>query len=93
MLDPGFGFGKRSIHNIALLCELGQLCESGYPVLVGISRKSILGQITGNSVTDRLPASLAAAVVAAMKGAAVLRVHDVRATKDALAVVSAIAAP
>jgi dihydropteroate synthase len=93
MLDPGFGFGKRSIHNIALLCELGQLCKSGYPVLVGISRKSILGQITGNSVSDRLPASLAAAVVAAMKGAAVVRVHDVQATKDALAVVSAIAAP
>ncbi len=93
MLDPGFGFGKRSIHNVALLRELEQFCASGYPVLVGISRKSILGQITGNSVADRLPASLAAAVIAAMKGAAVVRVHDVRVTREALAVVSAVVAP
>ncbi len=92
MLDPGFGFGKRSVHNIALLRELESLCGLGYPVLVGLSRKSVLGQITGNDVADRLPASLAAAVVAAMKGAAVVRVHDVKATKDALAVVSAISA-
>jgi len=92
MLDPGFGFGKRSMHNIALLRELQSLCGLGYPVLVGLSRKSVLGQITGNDVADRLPASLAAAVVAAMKGAAVVRVHDVKATRDALAVVSAISA-
>jgi dihydropteroate synthase len=91
MLDPGFGFGKRSVHNIALLSELESLCGLGYPVLVGLSRKSVLGQITGKDVADRLPASLAAAVVAAMKGAAVVRVHDVKATKDALAVVAAIA--
>jgi len=92
MLDPGFGFGKRSVHNIALLRELEPLCRLGYPVLVGLSRKSVLGQITGNDVADRLPASLAAAVVAAMKGAAVVRVHDVKATRDALAVVAAISA-
>lgn len=92
MLDPGFGFGKRSVHNIALLRELESLCGLSYPVLVGLSRKSVLGQITGKDVVDRLPASLAAAVVAAMKGAAVVRVHDVKATKDALAVVSAISA-
>lgn len=90
MLDPGFGFGKRSEHNIALLRELESLCGLGYPVLVGLSRKSVLGQITGSDVAGRLPASLAAAVVAAMKGAAVVRVHDVKATKDALAVVAAI---
>lgn len=90
MLDPGFGFGKRSVHNITLLRELGQLCSLGYPVLVGLSRKSVLGQITGNSLADRLPASLAAAVIAIMKGAAVVRVHDVKATRDALAVASAV---
>ncbi len=90
MLDPGFGFGKRSVHNVALLRELPALCELGYPVLAGLSRKSILGKITGNRVEDRLPASIAAAVVAAMKGAAVLRVHDVKATVDALRIVAAI---
>jgi len=90
MLDPGFGFGKRSVHNIALLRELPSLCDLGYPVLAGLSRKSVLGKITGNRIEDRLPASLAAAVVAAMKGARILRVHDVKATKDALAVVAAI---
>jgi dihydropteroate synthase len=90
MLDPGFGFGKRSAHNIALLRELGRVCGLGYPVLAGLSRKSVLGQITGNSVEERLPPSIAAAVVAAMKGAAVIRVHDVKATRDALAVVAAI---
>jgi dihydropteroate synthase len=90
MLDPGFGFGKRSVHNIALLRELPALCELGYPVLAGLSRKSVLGNITGNRVEDRLPASIAAAVVAAMKGAAVVRVHDVKATVDALRVVSVV---
>ena len=90
VLDPGFGFGKRSQHNIALLRELPTLCKLGYPVLAGLSRKSVLGQITGSSVEERLPASIAAAVVAAMKGAKILRVHDVKATKDALAVVTAV---
>lgn len=90
MLDPGFGFGKRSVHNIALLRELPSLCALGYPVLAGLSRKSVLGKITGNRIEDRLPASIAAAVVAVMKGASIVRVHDVRATKDALAVVAAI---
>ncbi|HEY3327612.1 MAG TPA: dihydropteroate synthase [Novimethylophilus sp.] len=90
MLDPGFGFAKRSVHNIALLRELPKLCALGYPVLAGLSRKSVLGHITGNRVEDRLPPSIAAAVVAVMKGAGVVRVHDVKATKDALAVVAAI---
>jgi dihydropteroate synthase len=78
------------VHNIALLRELPALCELGYPVLAGLSRKSVLGNITGNRVEDRLPASIAAAVVAAMKGAAVVRVHDVKATVDALRVVSVV---
>lgn len=90
MLDPGFGFGKRSVHNIALLREMPSLCALGYPVLAGLSRKSVLGRITGNRVEDRIPASVAAAVVAAMKGARVLRVHDVRETKDALAVAATV---
>lgn len=90
LLDPGFGFGKRSVHNIALLRELPALCVLGYPVLAGLSRKSVLGQITGNDIDARLHASVAAAVLAATKGANILRVHDVKATVDALKVVSAI---
>jgi len=90
VLDPGFGFGKRSAHNVALLRELGSLCGLGYPLLVGLSRKSVLGHLTGSSVAERLPASIAAVVVAALKGAKILRVHDVKATVDALRVVAAI---
>ena len=90
MLDPGFGFGKRSVHNIALLRELPTLCNLGYPVLAGLSRKSVLGQLTGNDVDARLHASIAAAVIAAMKGARILRVHDVKATADALKIAAAI---
>jgi len=90
VLDPGFGFGKRSVHNIALLRELETLCALGRPVLVGLSRKSVLGQIVGADVDARLHASLAAAVIAAMKGVRILRVHDVKATVDALGVVSAV---
>ena len=90
MLDPGFGFGKRTVHNVALLRELPRLCALGYPVLAGLSRKSVLGQILGENATDRLPASIAAAVIAAMKGAKILRVHDVKQTVDALKVVRAV---
>lgn len=90
VLDPGFGFGKRTTHNLALLRELPTLCELGYPVLAGLSRKSVLGQVAGVEVGDRLPASLAAAVIAALKGAKILRVHDVRATVDALKVLQAV---
>lgn len=90
MLDPGFGFGKRTVHNVALLREIGQICSLGYPVLAGLSRKSILGEITGKDVKDRLPSSIAAAVVAVMKGAAVVRVHDVKATFDAMKVLQAV---
>jgi dihydropteroate synthase len=86
VLDPGFGFGKRTAHNIALLRELPRLSPLGYPILAGLSRKSVLGQIAGGEAYDRLPASIAAAVIAAMKGARILRVHDVKATVEAFKV-------
>jgi dihydropteroate synthase len=90
LLDPGFGFGKRSVHNVALLRELATLRELGQPILVGLSRKSVLGQLTGNDVNSRLHASLSAAVISAMKGARIVRVHDVKATVDALRIVTAV---
>jgi dihydropteroate synthase len=90
VLDPGFGFGKRSVHNVALLRELETLRELGQPILVGLSRKSVLGQLTGNDVNSRLHASLSAAVISAMKGARIVRVHDVKATVDALRIVTAV---
>ena len=85
-LDPGFGFGKTLAHNLALLRALGTLAATGYPVVAGLSRKASLGQITGRSVDERMPASLAAALSAVARGAAIVRVHDVRATVDALKV-------
>jgi dihydropteroate synthase len=91
LVDPGFGFGKTLAHNLALLAGLRELRALGVPVLVGLSRKSMVGELTGRAVGDRLPGSLAAAVVAAQRGAAVLRVHDVAATRDALAVLGALA--
>ncbi len=90
ILDPGFGFGKRLEHNIELLASLEQLHILGHPLLVGISRKSMLGQITGREVNERLPASLAAATIATMKGASIIRAHDVRETADAVRVVAAM---
>ncbi|MBL3555625.1 MULTISPECIES: dihydropteroate synthase [Marinobacter] len=90
ILDPGFGFGKSPQHNLQLLASLEQLQLLGHPVLVGMSRKSMLGHITGRDVSERLPASLAAATIAAMKGASIIRVHDVRETVDAVKVVMAM---
>ncbi len=90
ILDPGFGFGKSPRHNLQLLASLEQLQLLGHPVLVGLSRKSMLGHITGREVGERLPASLAAATISAMKGASVIRVHDVRETVDAIKVVMAM---
>ena len=84
IVDPGFGFGKTLGHNLALLAELESFQELGVPVLVGISRKSMIGQVTGGGVGDRLPGSLAAAVMAVERGAGIIRVHDVAATVDAL---------
>ncbi len=90
ILDPGFGFGKTLEHNLQLLACLEQLHVLGHPLLVGMSRKSMLGAITGREVTERLPASLAAATIAAMKGVSIVRVHDVRETVDAVKVVTAM---
>lgn len=84
LIDPGFGFGKALDHNVALFRGLAALCRGRYPVLVGVSRKSMLGQITGREVGGRLAASVAAAVLACRAGASVLRVHDVAPTVDAL---------
>lgn len=90
ILDPGFGFGKRTEHNIALLQALPEILALGRPLLVGLSRKSVLGQITGGDVNVRLHASLAASVISVMKGARIVRVHDVKATVDALKVTAAV---
>ena len=90
LLDPGFGFGKTRAHNIALIRQLESFAALGQPLLVGLSRKSVLGEMTGNDVDARLYASIAASVIAAQKGAKILRVHDVKATVEALKVVSAI---
>ncbi|WP_417547378.1 dihydropteroate synthase [Marinobacter segnicrescens] len=92
LLDPGFGFGKTLEHNLQLLATLEQLRVLGYPLLVGMSRKTMLGQITGREVSERLPASLAVATISALKGASVIRVHDVRETVDAVRVVEAMQA-
>ncbi|MFZ5533793.1 MAG: dihydropteroate synthase [Pseudomonadota bacterium] len=84
-IDPGFGFGKDLAHNLALLAQLDRLSALGRPLVVGVSRKSMLGQMLGGrAVSERLAASLAGALWAAARGAAVVRVHDVRATAEAL---------
>ncbi|CAG0957958.1 dihydropteroate synthase [Methylophilaceae bacterium] len=90
VLDPGFGFGKKTEHNLQLLQQLDKTLQIGRPLLVGLSRKSVLGQITGGDVDVRLHASLAASVISTMKGARIVRVHDVKATVDALKVVAAV---
>ena len=90
LLDPGFGFGKTLAHNLSLLQALPQLAELGYPVLVGMSRKSMLGEITGQPVEHRQAASVAVALLAAQRGAHIIRVHDVAETVDALAVLHAV---
>ncbi|WP_396621896.1 dihydropteroate synthase [Marinobacter sp. W-8] len=90
ILDPGFGFGKSVEHNYQLLATLEQLHILRHPLLVGVSRKSMLGAVTGRDVNERLPASLAAATISAMKGASILRVHDVRETVDAVRIVTAV---
>ncbi|GAB7563431.1 dihydropteroate synthase [Methylobacillus methanolivorans] len=90
VLDPGFGFGKRTVHNLALLNGLPDILALGRPLLVGLSRKSVLGQIVGSDVDQRLHASLAASVISVMKGGRIVRVHDVKATVDALKVVDAV---
>ena len=90
MLDPGFGFGKTLQQNIDLFHALPDIISSGYPVLVGVSRKSMIGQLTGRDTGGRLAGSITAAALAAQMGAAIIRVHDVAETRDALKVANAL---
>ncbi len=89
-VDPGFGFGKTVAHNFSLLKRLSEMAALGVPVVAGWSRKSTLGAITGRPVTERMAASLAAALLAVQHGATILRVHDVAETRDALTVMQAL---
>ncbi len=90
VVDPGFGFGKTLAHNLDLLRHLDAFAALGVPVLAGLSRKSMLGAITGQDVEHRIHASVAAALLAVQRGARIVRVHDVRATVDALKVWNAV---
>lgn len=90
LLDPGFGFGKTVEHNLALLRALPRLAQAGLPVVVGLSRKSLIGALTGAAVTNRLGGSIALALLAAQRGARLLRVHDVEPTVQALAMLEAV---
>ncbi len=90
VIDPGFGFGKTLQHNLALLRRLAELAALGLPVMVGLSRKGMVGTITGRKVDARMAGSVAAAVVAVQNGARIVRAHDVVATVDALKMVSSI---
>ena len=85
-LDPGFGFGKTLEHNLTLAQRLNALVQTGYPLLVGLSRKSLIGALTGRDVADRLPGSLAAALACIASGSQIVRVHDVGPTQDAIKV-------
>jgi len=86
VIDPGFGFGKTAGHNLEILRKLGEFTSLGEPVVAGLSRKSTLGHLTGRPVDERLAGSLALALLALERGAKILRVHDVRQTKDVIAV-------
>ncbi|PIN74416.1 dihydropteroate synthase, partial [Candidatus Woesearchaeota archaeon CG10_big_fil_rev_8_21_14_0_10_45_16] len=90
VLDPGIGFGKTLEHNLTILKNLEQFEELGYPLLVGASRKTFLGMITGLPVEERLESSLAAHVIAVMNGCSIIRTHDVKETRRAMMVVEAI---
>ena len=89
VIDPGFGFGKSFEHNVSLMSELDVLTASGRPLLVGVSRKAMIGRMVG-SADDRVVGSVSLAMLAAIKGASILRVHDVRPTADALAVLNTL---
>lgn len=91
IVDPGFGFGKTLENNLSLLKEIGQFCVMEYPVLVGVSRKSMFGQLLDKDINERLVASVAAVVIAYQKGARFFRVHDVAETCDALKLCEAVA--
>jgi dihydropteroate synthase len=91
VVDPGFGFGKNTEHNLTLLGHLQELAADGLPVLVGLSRKSMLGTLTGREPGERVAGSVALAVIAALNGARIVRAHDVAPTVDALKLVGAVA--
>lgn len=93
VVDPGFGFGKTLNHNLELLRRLDEIAAPGVPVLAGLSRKSMIGKLTGRDAGDRLAGSVAAALFAVQRGAAIVRVHDVAATRDALVVWNAVNKP
>ena len=90
VIDPGFGFGKTVQHNLQLLNRLPEFVQTGFPVLVGLSRKSLLGKVTGRAVEQRLAAGVAAAALAVSKGARIIRAHDVPATVDAIKMAQAM---
>jgi dihydropteroate synthase len=90
VIDPGIGFGKSEQQNVRLLARLSQLGRPGLPVLVGLSRKRTLGSLTGRGVDERIPAGVAAAVLAVERGAHIVRTHDVGPTVDALAMATAV---
>jgi dihydropteroate synthase len=90
VVDPGFGFGKTLAHNLELLRRLDEFAELGVPLLAGLSRKSMIGAVTGRETGERVFGSVAAALLAVQRGAAIVRVHDVAATRDALAVWQAV---
>lgn len=93
ILDPGFGFGKSLEHNFELLRRLPEILALGYPLLIGFSRKTMFGQLLNRAIDERLPGSLAGALIAAQKGAHIIRVHDVAETADVLRVLKAIELP
>jgi dihydropteroate synthase len=88
-VDPGIGFGKRPEHNLALLAALDSIADPGIPVLVGVSRKSLIGIITGRAAGERVAGSVAFAALSVMRGAAIVRAHDVAETVDAIKVATA----
>lgn len=90
LLDPGFGFGKTVAHNLAMLRDIGRFGERGYPLLAGLSRKSLLGVLTGRPMGERTIASVVSALIAVQRGASIVRVHDVAPTRDALKVWEAV---
>lgn len=90
IIDPGFGFGKTLAHNISLFKHIHEFEQLGFPVLVGASRKSMIGQITGKEVDDRLAGSIALATLASVSGASIIRVHDVAETVDAIKIAHAL---
>ena len=90
VVDPGIGFGKRLEHNLAILKRLGEIADLGYPVLIGPSRKSFIGALTGAPVNERLWGTLAAAALGVAHGASIVRVHDVKEARQALAVADAV---